>query len=599
MNIYKDSPLVAKREQAENYIEVTDFGDLLLAYLQQLDVEYVFGIPGGAIEPFYNALARSDRQGGPRTIVARHEAGAAYMADGYSRNSGKLGVVCATTGPGATNLITGVAATAEYNIPLLVITAQTPLSSFGASAVQESSCTAINTVALYQQMCRYSTLISHPDQFERKLVTAIMTAFSERGPAHISVPMDIWQVRPTSKRPAFDLPDLLNRPSLFDTAAVAQLTREIQQARNPVFLIGDEAAEAIGLILSVALKIDAQVIVTPQGKGLVSPYHPLFRGVIGVAGHQSARDLMQNAEVDRIFVIGAHLGQWATSGWDLQAFNNRIIHIEENEVNLAKTPMAGLHVRGRIATVFETVLGEISAEVLDYATFGKRQNTEPTERDRSFKLDDEDAFISDANPIKPQRLMRELPNLFPAHTHYLADVGNSFAWAIHYLHPYDRRIAGRRDAKGGLFRATLDFAPMGWAIGSAVGTALAHPGEPVVCITGDGAMLMSGQEITVAIQEELPVIYVVLNDNAFGMVKHGQRMTGAEPIAFDLPKVDFAQFAKAMGAQAFTINSAEDLIKLDGAAICRRPGPTLLDVRIDAEAIPPIGGRTDFLRANS
>ena len=130
-----------------------EYGDLLLAYLAQLDVEYVFGIPGGAIEPFYNALARSERRGGPRAIVARHETGAAFMADGYSRNTGKLGVCCATTGPGATNLITGVAATSEYDIPLLVITAQTPLSSFGIGAVQESSCTAINTVALFQQFC--------------------------------------------------------------------------------------------------------------------------------------------------------------------------------------------------------------------------------------------------------------------------------------------------------------------------------------------------------------------------------------------------------------------------------------------------------------
>lgn len=599
MSLFKDPPLVANREPLQNPIAVTDLGDLLLAYLQQLDVEYVFGIPGGAIEPFYNALARSARQGGPRTIVARHEAGAAYMADGYSRNSGKLGVVCSTTGPGATNLITGVAATSEYNIPLLVITAQTPLSSFGAGAVQESSCTAINTVALYQQMCRYSTLISHPDQFERKLVTAIMTACSQRGPAHISVPMDIWHLEPQSGEPAFNLPSLLDKPSLFDTAAVGQMCREISQCRNPVFLIGDEAAEAIGLILSVALKVNARIIVTPQGKGLVSPYHPLFRGVIGVAGHQSARELMQDPDVDRIFVIGAHLGQWATSGWDLQAFNKRIIHVEENEINLAKTPMAGLHVRGRIATVFETVLGEISDEPLDYTAFAKRQHPEPAERERSFELDDEAGFVSDARPIKPQRLMRELPNIFPAHTHYLADVGNSFAWAIHYLHPYDRRISGNRDGKGGLFRATLDFAPMGWAIGSAVGTALAHPGEPVVCITGDGAMLMSGQEITVAIQEQLPVIYVILNDHAFGMVKHGQRMTGAEAIAFELPEIDFAGFARAMGAQAFSINSVEDLTGLDGAAISRHPGPTLLDVRIDPEAIPPIGGRTDFLRANN
>lgn len=577
-----------------------EYGDLLLAYLEQLGVEYVFGIPGGAIEPFYNALARSERRGGPRAIVARHESGAAYMADGYSRNTGKLGVCCATTGPGATNIITGVAATSEYNIPLLVITAQTPLASFGTGAVQESSCTSINTVALFQQCCRYSTLVSHPDQFERKLVTAIMTAFADRGPAHISIPMDVWCHPPSRGRALFDLPALLNRPSLFDTAAVAQLSTEIDQCKKPVFLIGDEAAEAIGLILTVAMRINAQVIVTPQGKGLVSPYHPLFRGVIGIAGHSEARQLMTDPEVDKVFVIGAHLGQWATSGWDLQFFNKRIIHIEESEVNFAKTPMASLHVRGRIETVFDTLLNKLGSrsKTRACASIDLKEASESGERKRAFHLDDEDGFVSDAVPIKPQRLMRELPNIFPAHTHYLADVGNSFAWAIHYLHPYDRRIAGKRDGRGGLFRATLDFAPMGWAIGSAVGTALAHPGEPVVCITGDGSMLMSGQEITVAIQEKLPVIYVILNDSAFGMVKHGQRLTGGEAIAFDLPKIDFALFANAMGVQAYIIETADDLLQLDAQAICAHPGPTLLDVRIDAEEPPPIGGRTDFLKAN-
>jgi acetolactate synthase I/II/III large subunit len=599
VNIQQHPDQGAVMDKFRQGIKISDFGDLLLAYLEQLEVEYIFGIPGGAIEPFYNAMARSERQGGPRTIVARHESGAAYMADGYSRNTGKLGVCCATTGPGATNLITGVAATAEYNIPLLVITAQTALASFGAGAVQESSCTAINTVALYQQMCRYSTLVSHPDQFERKLITAIMTAFSERGPAHISVPMDIWHQAPNTDKPLFDLPALLDKPSLFDTAAVTQLTKEIEQCKSPVFLIGDEAAEAIGLILSLAMQLNADIIVTPQGKGLVSPYHPLFRGVIGIAGHRDARQLMKDPKVDRIFIIGADLGQWATSGWDLQLFSKRIIHIEESEINFAKTPMATLHVRGRIETIFETVLDQLNGEREPNVTVDAEKNSKSIERKRSFSLDDEESYTSDAVPLKPQRLMRELPNIFPAHTHYLADVGNSFAWAIHYLHPYDRRISGKRDARGGLFRATLDFAPMGWAIGSAVGTAFAHPGEPVVCITGDGSMLMSGQEITVAIQEQLPVVFVILNDSAFGMVKHGQRLTGAEPVAFDLPRIDFAAMAKAMGAEAHIIAAADDLVSLDGQAICQRKGPTLLDVRIDPEAVPPIGGRTDFLRANT
>ena len=194
--------------------------------------------------------------------------------------------------------------------------------------------------------------------------------------------------------------------------------------------------------------------------------------------------------------------------------------------------------------------------------------------------------------------MRELPRLFPPTTCYLADTGASIAWAIHYLHPFDRQISGNRDAHGGGFRTCLEFASMGWAIGSAVGTALARRGDPVVCITGDGSLLMSGQEITVALQESLTVVFVVLNDAALGMVKHGQRITRAEPIGFQLPQVDFAHFAQSLGAEGYTIKSPQDLFMLDIKSICQRQGPTLLDVRIDPDEVPPMGVRMRGLIAH-
>ena len=136
-------------------------GDLLITYLEQLSVEYIFGVPGGAVEPLYNALARSSRNNGPRPITARHETGAVFMADGYARQTGKIGVCCATTGPGTTNLITGIASAYENQIPLLVITAQTAIENFGRGALQESSCTGINTVGMLQFCTRYNTLVLH------------------------------------------------------------------------------------------------------------------------------------------------------------------------------------------------------------------------------------------------------------------------------------------------------------------------------------------------------------------------------------------------------------------------------------------------------
>ena len=139
---------------------------------------------------------------------------------------------------------------------------------------------------------------------------------------------------------------------------------------------------------------------------------------------------------------------------------------------------------------------------------------------------------------------------------------------------------------------------MSWAIGSSIGTALAAPGNPVVCITGDGALLMGGQELTTAIQEKLPVIFVILNDAALGTVKHGQQLAGAELIGYDLPKIDFVTYAKSMGADAHAINSPDDMRKLDIASICNHNGPSVLDVHIDPDEIPPLEERIKMLEAD-
>jgi acetolactate synthase I/II/III large subunit len=267
---------------------------------------------------------------------------------------------------------------------------------------------------------------------------------------------------------------------------------------------------------------------------------------------------------------------------------------------LTRSPMARLHVRGHISTLFTHLLerlkkartGPAPVSPIDRRTKGSGGPITKKERATlHFHLDETSKYYSDAMPIKPQRLMRELGQIFPPNTCFLADNGNSVAWAIHYLHPSDRRLAGQRPWHAGTFHVSLEFASMGWAIGAAVGTALSFLGNPVVCITGDGSLLMSGQEITVAVQEKLPVIFVILNDAALGMVKHGQRLAGAELIGFEFPEIDYCAYAKAMGAAGYIIRSPQDLLDLDVGGICKRGGPTLLDVRIDREEVPPIRSR--------
>lgn len=590
-----------------------EVGDRIVQYLEALGVEYVFGVPGGAIEPFYNALARSARRGGPRPVLARHESGAAFMADGYARETGRLGVCCATTGPGTTNLLTGVANAYENEVPLLVITAQTPLHTFGRGAFQESSGSGVNTVAMFRHCTRYSSLVSHPLQLDAKLARALLHAHRRPcGPVHLSIPLDLLRFEADSLGALPDVRALARPSELLDRQLVNSLCEELSQSGRVAMIIGYGCGGAAGLAMEVAAELDACVVVTPDAKGLVSAYHPRFRGVFGFGGHRTAREVLAHPAVDCVLAVGTSWGEWTSGAWDDRALlNERLIHIDANAEHFARSPMARMHVEGDPATVLAYVRDRICRRAVPR---GRTRRTDvlsagmpdPCAEEGSphalrpplrFVLDDAHKAWVDEVPLKPQRLMRELSARCPPQTRYLVDTGNSLPWAIHYLHPRDRRLAGYRPEVGGLCRACLEFAPMGWAIGAAVGTALGRSGVPVVCITGDGSVLMNGQELTVAVAEGLPILFVVLNDSALGMVRHGQRLAGAEEVAHELPPVDFAVAARAMGAHAHTIRCAADLDMLDMDALLALPVPTLLDCRIDPDEVPPIGTRMKALRA--
>ena len=579
MNRISDQSIIQREQflEAEPQSQAMEAADLLVAYLEQIGIEFVFGVPGGAIEPLYNALARSARRGGPRPVVARHESGAAFMADGYARESGKIGVCCATSGPGATNLITGVVCAYENEIPMLVITGQPSLRLLGRGALQESSGAGIDTVAMFRLCTRYSALISHPDQLERQLTNALLSAQQPTpGPVHLSIPMDV-QRSLLMRGPSYNLAHLLKPLPAVDDAAVRELQAQLAQAKKVAVLIGSGCGEAIDLIIELVERMGGVFVVTPDAKGFISPRHPLYRGVFGFAGHRSAVAAMEDAEVDMILVVGSNLSEWTSNGWSEAVLNNRLVHIDSCEAHLARSPMARLHVRGGIRPVFERLLRTLRRDGPEVISVGEKRKFKKASNDDPFKPASVDA------PIKPQYLMRELGWRSPSDTRFLTDSGNSTTWAIHHLGMYDHQPSA-----GGWMRVTMNFAPMGWAIGGAVGTALANRAAPVVCITGDGSLLMNGQEMTVALTEKLTVLFVILNDAALGMVKFGQRMAGAEQIGFELPTVDFRLMAESMGIPGHVIRTAEDFENLDLDAILRHPGPTVLDVRVDREEAPPM-----------
>lgn len=607
-------------------IHNTDLSDLVVDYLEELGIKHVFGIPGGAIEPLYNALARSKREGRIRPVVARHESGAAFMADGYARETRRLGVCCATTGPGTTNLLTGVASAYADNIPMLVITAQTALPSFGRGAFQESSYDAIDTVEMFETCTRYSSIVTHPHQLESKLATAITLALREpRGPVHISFPMDILR-QPTQDNRAYpNLEQLLINPlsAPVDNSTLRQLYQEIiENNKKVVLFLGSGCREAVPAIQRFAEFIYAPIITTPQGKSWLNPRHPLYRGVFGFSGHESARktllELKEYEEMQKaagkpgnhtlILAIGTSLGEWSTNRWDADILmNNRLVHIDSSMERFARSPMARLQIYGRIKSIFERLYDWANEEQMAgmHCPWTAWTNA-PAPRLTREEVKNYDAEIikyapesiellgrekylepSSDNKIKPQRLMYELNRRLPAKTRILADTGNSFAWTTHYLF----------HKTPGTYRLAMGFGSMGWAIGAAIGTAIANKEHPVVCLTGDGSVLMNGQELTVAVAEELNILFIVLNDHALGMVKHGQRLTGAEQIAYELPIVDFALMAKAQGAQSYTLKTLTDLENINFDSLVNMPGPKLLDVYVDPEEVPPMSMRAQALKA--
>ena len=562
--------------------------DLIVEYLYHLGVEYIFGIPGGAIEPLYNALARSGRKGGPKAVIARHEAGAAFMADGYAIESGKIGVVCATTGPGTTNLITGVANALADNVPMLVITAQTALPKFGKDAFQDSSCAAIDTVAMFRHCTRFSTLVSHAEQLESKLISALMATHRiPKGPVHISVPADILRQDSQSK-PHVRPEALLHDFTLKDKAALVKLNDELSKVNRIVLFLGDGCGSAAAEIMRFAELVNAPFVTGPMGKRWVDETHPLYQGVFGFAGHQNAQDLFMNEEVELVLAIGASLSEMGTGGWADSLLNERMIHIDSSVEHFTRSPMAKLHVCGHLRAVFKKLIENVEQA----RNWGRRW--EGVELDTSevnifgghFVIDNVEATKSDAVPIKPQRLFTHLAKRLPTGTRTFFDTGNSWAWGTHYFH---------RPESDGSYRISMGFGAMGWAIGASVGCAMSNRKQPTVCFTGDGAYLMSGQEITTAAQENLPLVIIVINDAAFGMIMHGQRMSCAEQIGYKLNTINYALMAEAMGIEGIVIETPQELESIDFERLFKKDGPTLIDIRIDAEEVPPMGSRIKAL----
>ena len=562
--------------------------DLIVSYLEQLGVEYVFSVPGSPIGPLYDALLRSEKRGGPRSVLSRHEAGGAFMADGYARETGKIGVCCSTTGPGATNLITGLASAYADHVPLLAITAQTTLQDFGFGAFQESSADVTDVVGMFQYCTRYNSLISHENQLERKLAAALTRAFQHpKGPVHLSVPVDILRTSWEGDISFPNLHRLLDQPeSMIDLEALERLSGELEnmlrENQRVVVMVGHDCGGASEEIVRFAEIFNAHIVTTQRGKSWIDPYHPLARGIFGFAGHMSAREALTDHSVGLVLATGTNLNEWSTGGWDHALLNDRLVHIHNTKAFFHRSPHARLQVCGTISRIFQELVLSFEKKTprVQFDSISNPSEKKPYVPCQIKVQSSEESWgKGGTGPIKPQKVIRDIVQRVPPETRFLIDNSNSVPWSIHYF--FSQQLKN--------YHLSIGFASMGWAIGASVGMSLGNREKPVVCFTGDGCFLMSGQEITVAVAEQLPVIFVVLNDQAYGMIKHAHRLAGTENIDLSIPPVDFSMMAKSVGAMGYTIRNDKDLARIDFQAMFERNGPTLLDVHIDPEETPPLG----------
>ncbi|MBI4248854.1 MAG: thiamine pyrophosphate-binding protein [Elusimicrobia bacterium] len=559
---------------------------LLLKYLEAENVKYIFGVPGGPLMPLYEAIFES---GAIRPILAKHEQGAAFMADGYARVSGGLGVCCATTGPGGTNLMTGVACAHADSIPLLVLTAQIATGAFAKGAVQESTSHGIDLVEMFKPVTKMSVMLVSSGKMADMIRLAIRTAMTgRRGPVHLNLPADIvrqevaCQVVPSNQ--------FYTLNGNFDREKIKEASHYLLKARKPAILVGNgvNLSQAHEEIRRIAEKLMIPVATSPKAKGAFPEDHLLSLGVLGFAGSPQADAYFLSGDVDVLLVAGCSLGEFSTHTWDpkLQP-TSALIQIDIDPKEIGKNYPTAVGIVGD-AKVCLRELGfqlERDRRWLDSVT--ERPESELRRFKEKFpRYLSPEKMLSEEMPLKPQRLIHEMREVLPPDTLLFVDIGNCIAWSVHYF-PISRPNT---------FFLNLGMASMGHAVAAAIGGRLASGGKPVVALVGDAAFAMNGMEVHTAVDHNVPVVWVVANNGGHGMVYHGEKVQFKGKFVssrFHTP-LDIARIVEGMGALAFRAQTPEELRQaLRQAMAAGRPA--VIDARVDPEEMPPMRLRIEAL----
>ncbi|MEW6368918.1 MAG: thiamine pyrophosphate-binding protein [Acidobacteriota bacterium] len=551
--------------------------DLLLKYLENEGVDYIFGISGAALNPF---LAAFNRNPNIKPILTKHEEGAAFMADGYARVKGTLGACYATSGPGATNLVTGVATAYTDNIPIVVLTGQVSTLDYGKGTFQDSTRKGVDSVAIFDPITKYSSMVLSKYKMEDEIKGAIRIAMSgRRGPVHLSMPKDV-----IGGEISADLgpPQPYRYPrEYFDRTLVIEAAKKLVAARSPAMIVGSGAvvSGATGEIVELAEMLGIPVATTPKGKGAFPEDHPLALGVIGLCGSPLAEAYIESGKTDVLLVVGASLNQLTTMSWDPRISpTDCLIHVNIDPTEIGKNYKTDIPLVGDA----QTVVSEMSFRILRYMGESEARKDERARELESLRRKvgmylEPEKMTSEAVPLKPQRTIKELEASLPEDAILFVDTGNHADWAVHYL----------KVRRPGSFICAFGMLPMGYATAAAIGGKVAAKDRPVVALVGDGCFLMNGMEIATAVEYGIPVVWVIHNNGKLGMAYDIQKMVNIEPVASSFKPVDFAKIAEAFGAVGYRATRPNELKEMLPKAIAAKR-PAVIDCVIDRDEVPPL-----------
>ncbi len=530
--------------------------EALVQCLEKENVEIVFGYPGGAILPVYDALYHSTRV---KHVLVRHEQGAVHAADGYARVTGKVGVCVATSGPGATNLVTGIANAYMDSIPMIILTGQVPTSQIGTDSFQEVDITGITL-----PITKHNYLLKDPQKLPAVVKNAFHIASTGRpGPVLIDIPKDIAQTKinfkyPSSVKLRGYKPTYKGHPSKINEIAAL-----ISKAKRPVIYAGGGilASNASAELLQFAEAISAPVTNTFMGLAGFPGDHPLFLGMLGLHGTRYAN--LAITESDLLIGLGARFDDRVVMNINAFAPKATVIHIDIDPAEIGKVIATNVPLVGDVKLILQALLPLL--EQVD--------RSEWLERIRTLRAEYPLQYNRDCG-LKPQFVIEELWRCTKGDAIVVTDVGQHQMWVAQYYHFKEPRTLV---SSGGL-------GCMGFGLPAAVGACLGAPDRKIVLVTGDGSVQMTMQELGTMMEQGLAVKILILNNYALGMVRQLQEYyCEGRYMAVNFSfHPDFELLAKAYGIPGYTFRTEEEVVKGLPEAL-NTPGPAIINCIIPVE----------------